>query len=306
LLFFIVANTLATAQVYHYMPLTYMDAEINPSVVLSDRYKAKQMIQHANSFSQTNPFSISRITLQKKLDRIFCGTALTLANVNQQNHTFNYAALSFAYRTILFDELYLRAGVTGKLIQNNAGPGYFDLFSFHPDENSGIKQFSGNFNYNFSITSSLERYYVSFSMLNHQPFAPTDSVLFPVYYQIQAGNLASLINRSLTNNVISFSYFSKKGNDGRMERNYYTNLFFEWKLSRKASMLFGGRTGYSSEKYFNFIPSICFLNSNFMVTVSYSFYTSQPVTTYFVPSFQTQLNLNLWSEKNSYQRGVYF
>lgn len=293
LLFCLAGNSLVSAQVYNYFPVSYSDPETNPSITTSDRHNNYLNLQHQNSFSSANPFSISRISYTKNLERIFCGTALTATNTNFGNHTYNHYALSFAYRNILFNSVYLRIGATYKLVQNNAN-GNFDYFIYSPSNDLNTKQLSGNVNMNIALASSLERYYFSFSALNLFPQPQNDSLsFFPKYYLFHAGNLASLFKRNKNNSEISFTVF-KRTMDSFQQWNFFLNAYFDKAISRKWGMLLGGRIGLAKSSYFQFIPTLSLYSRNFQASVQYSFFVADDIITpILIPTFQMNLNFKL-------------
>lgn len=303
LLFCVALNNFVSAQVYNYFPFSYYDAETNPTITVSERYDKVLNIQHQNSFSSANPFSISRIGFSKSIDRIFCGTALTVTNTNFRNTTYNQYALSFAYRNVLFNSVYVRAGITGKLVQNNSS-GYHDYFSHISSGDAALKKIGSNFNLNFAISSSMERYYLSFSALNFFPSVSTDSiVVFPKYYLIQAGNLLSLLRRT-DNSEISFTFFTKQNQNGN-QLNFFTNIQFDLKLNRSGGLLIGGKIGIAQNSFYQFIPSVSVYTQNLLASFQYSFFQKQnDYSSLLVSTYQLNLNIKLWSRKKSSH--VYF
>ncbi len=296
LLFCLAQNTFVSAQVYNYFPFSYYDAETNPTITVSERYDKVLNIQHQNSFSSANPFSISRIGFTKNLERIFCGTALTVTNTNFRNKTYNQMALSFAYRNVLFNSVFVRLGVTGKLIQNDS-PAYFDYFSTITSGDVIAKKISGNFNLNFSIATTMERYYLSFSALNLFPSAPIDSLaVFPKYYLMQAGNLLSLFKRT-DNSEISFTFFVKENQNGS-RLNAFTNIYYDLKLNRRSGLLIGGKIGMAQNSFYQFIPTLSWYTRNFLASFQYSFFQKlDDYPSLLVPTYQLNLNIKLWSRK---------
>jgi hypothetical protein len=294
----VAGNTFVSAQVYNYLPVSYSDPETNPTITVSDRYQNSLYFQHQNSFSSANPLSISRVSISRNLEKIFCGTALTLTNSNFKNHTYNQYAIGFAYRNVIFNSVYLRLGVTGKLVQNNASPGYYDYFSFTEAPTAITNQFNGNLNLAAALSSSHERYYCSFSALNVNLANKNDSLLlFPKYYVMHAGNLASFF-RSNRNSEISFTALVKKGNnDSANQWSLFMNAYYYMALSRSSGLLLGGRTGMISGSGYQFIPSVSLQKSNFMGSFLYSFFTTTNENTItYIPTFQINLNFMLWAD----------
>lgn len=293
-LFCLAGNTLVSAQVYNYLPVSYSDPETNPSITTSEGYHNHIHLQHQNSFSTTDPFSISRISFSRNLEKIFCGTAITLTNTNYRNHTYHHAALSFAYRNVLFNSVYLRAGASYKLIQNNSSPGAFDYFSFIPSSSTGFRKFSGNMNLNLAVASSYERYYFSFSALNFFVSGQNDSLtIFPKYYLMQAGNLASLFGKRKTNSEISFLFLNKQNQAGN-QNSFFMNLYWDKPISRKWGLLSGGRVGMSKNSFYQFIPTLSLYSKKLMASVQYSFFIKANDLPMLLPStFQMNLNLKL-------------
>lgn len=294
LLFSLAGNTLVSAQVYNYLPVSYSDPETNPSITTSDRYNNYISLQHQNSFSSVNPLSISRFSYAKNLEKIFCGTAITIANTNDRNHIYRHAALSFAYRNVLFNSVYLRVGASYKLIQLHSLSGTFDYFSFLPSVSTEQKKFTSNLNLNLAVASSYERYYFSFSALNFFASNQNDSLsLFPKYYLLQAGNLVSLFGGKKNNSEISFQLLNKQ-NQAENQNSFFMNLYWDKALSRKWSLLIGGRTGMSKNSFYQFIPTLSLYSKKLMASVQYSFFiTDNDLPMVFPSSFQMNLNFKL-------------
>jgi len=269
--------TSAYCQVYNYAPFNYFDIETNPSVLASENMNNRLQVYHQNAFLASQKFSYSNLKFSKYFESSFIGLGLSVNNtIMNDDINYNHIGIGAGYRNILFNKVYLKLGVTYKLVSTLAPAGSFDYFSFYPTDWHTQRNFNDNINLALSFSSSLDRYYLSLSALNVDlPWANTNpDIKYPSYYVINIGNLMSLFDK--INSEISYAGFSKYSEiNSKRTYSHYINLKFNYVATRNSSLNYGTRIGYAENDYFHLIPFVTFYQRKFAINASYNFHLNK-------------------------------
>ena len=273
----LINGTSSYCQVYNYVPFNYFDIETNPSVLASENMNNRLQVYHQNAFLASQKFSYSNLKFSKYFESSFIGLGLSLNNtIMNDDINYNHIGIGAGYRNILFNKVYLKLGLTYKLVSTLAPAGSFDYFSFYPADWHTKRNFNDNVNLSLSFSSSFDRYYLSISALNIDlPWTKTNTdIQFPSYYVINIGNLMSLWDKR--NEEISYAGFSKYSEIScKRTYNHYINFKFNYVLSRRSSFNYGTRIGYAENDYFHLIPFLTYYQDKFAITVSYNFHLNK-------------------------------
>jgi len=263
------------SQVYNYIPIHYNDFETNPSVLACELLDRRFQAIHNNSLFRHNAFALSSVKVSKYYEDIFCGLGFSLNNtiVGKQTN-YNHAAISGAYRNVLLNKIYVKVGASYKIINTNSFAGAFDYYSFKPSNTKKNAYISNNLNLSLSFASSMERYYMSFAVLNmNLPLTPKGKEIeFPRYYALNAGNLMSLFYRSSANDELSYSGFGKVGASNKLEFSHYVNLKFKFYVNRYSIIQYGIRMGGTQKDFYQFTPMLTYHRDRVLINMSYSFH----------------------------------
>ena len=264
-------------QVYNYIPINHNDIETNPSILASESMNSRIQILHQNTFSSINSFSFNSLRLSKYFESSFFGIGLSINNTNMDsNICYNHIGLGAGYRNVLFNKVYIKFGVTYKLIKTNSTLGNFEYYSFSSSSLNNKKKFKDNLNLALSFSSPNDRYYVSFGLLNFDLLwnETKNNIQFPTYYVINVGNLMSIFDKR--NSEISYTAFSKLSEkSNKTTYSHYMNFKFHIQLTRKAGLNYGSRIGFAENDYFHFIPFITYYRKKLVVNLSYSFHLNK-------------------------------
>lgn len=299
-LLFILVVSPVVGQVYNYIPIVHSDFETNPSILASSDLTINRVqLIHQNSFSASNPFSMSTLRISKYFKSSFTGIGLTLNNTNyRSNNGYNHVGLSMGYRNILFNTFFIKIGATYKLINTHSPVDVFD--GYLPISKDTLKnRFNSSLNLSFALSTNADRYYISFGLLNRQlPWdRAANSVQFPQYYVMNIGNLMSLFRKE--NSEISYTAFIKKSViDNSQTFSQYINLKWNLRFSRNTMIPYGARIGYAENSFYQISPFVGLYNYNHRLMISlsenvylqkHSFHTKYNST--------SQLNLNYFLDK---------
>lgn len=266
-------------QVYNYSPINYRDIETNPAIIASESKNNQIDFSHQNTFSTSNKFSSSSLKFSKYFKSVFSGLGLILNNTNMGDSIhYNYIGMSAGYRNVLFNKVYIKMGVTYKLISTNAPSGNFDYYSFTQSGINKQKNINTSINMALSISTLSDRYYVSIGSLNTNFIRDqtNNSIQFPNYYVFHLGNLLSLFDDSNRNSEISYTAFSKYSlTNTKIVYSHYIDLKFVLSITRSSSIKYGSRVGYAENQYVHLIPFCTYFTRSAALTISYDFYSDK-------------------------------
>ena len=298
---FILFSSDLTGQVYNLNPIGYYDFEVNPSALTSSELHKRYQLITANSFSVSNPVFTTNFRYSKSLFSSFSGLGVTLSHTSVGAESYSSTALSYGYRTVLFDELFLRLGGTYKFIYTDSHEGAFDYYSFMETPSKRSQAIHDNVNLSIALTSGYEEYYLSYSYLNSPlPWNLTDKeVLFPRYHLITAGDFLRFFSHK-PNLELSYTGLLKKSHGcNKLELSQYLNMKFKMDISRKLSLRYGGSVGLVDSKYFHFVPLIGYytnkLSVNFLYSIHFRNYDIPPE---FKPSGQLNIIYLIWKKNH--------
>lgn len=275
-------------QVYNYSPMSFDDIEINPSKLATKDIEMIQLIRQDNY----SDFSLNSIRYTKYIPSTFMGLGISFNNTNTNQQHYNHLGIGLGYRNIIANKVYIKIGAMYKVIQSNSTSGQFDYYSFVPSDTIRSNHINQKLNVSISLSSTLDRYFLSFSTLNIDLPSKSDvSSEFPSYYVWNVGNLVSLFNKRYSRSEISYSgnYKSYKLSD-KTSISHYILLMYGFNLNRKTSLSFGSRIGYAENSYYHLIPQISLITRKFKASLSLNtYFDKNTFHSTFKPS--TQINL---------------
>lgn len=293
--FLIGIDHILMAQVYNYYPLTQSDQETNPTVLNSERYRSHAQVIHLNSFDTQEAFSYSSIRVSGSTQTHIWGFGITASHTSIEKKSYEHYAFSVAYRNVLFNKILIKTGLSYKMINTHTPVNYLDNYTTTADSSAG-KPWQDNINIAFTLTNSLERYYLSFGILNiNTPWNNNTTYNFPQYYCIHAGNLMSFFDKDRGKEVSYDLVFQKSISDQRFHKIHYVNLKYLLKITRKNTLQIGLRTGYSVGRYIHLMPSItAYSDSRFSFSFAYQNYLSFKKGNYnYIPNYLFSINYKL-------------
>lgn len=240
------------------MPMSISNIETNPSYVASENSMFLTSVSHLNNFQETGRFSMNNLKISKYFENYFSGIGLNFSNTNiSDSIKYNHIGLSFAYRNILFNKVYVKFGIHYKLIGISAPQGNFTKYNFIAESNIVEKTNTQNLNLSLTFSSPLEEYYATVGFLNITPIWAKETNYFPQYNYIRIGNFWKLI-RSSSDNEISFLIYSQRYNFDIPTTSYYMTIYKQFIISRLSRFKIGGDIGYNSFHKFILKPSFIF------------------------------------------------
>lgn len=288
-------------QVYNLYPIGYYDFEVNPSALTSgDLHKRYQLIS-AGSFNGYNPIFTTNIRYSKLLFSSFSGVGVTLSHTSVGAESYSSTALSYGYRTVLFDELFLRLGATYKFIYTNSHEGAFDYYSFMETPSKRSQAIHDNVNLSIALTNGYGQYYLTYSYLNSPlPWNLSDKELFfPRYHLITAGNFLSFFTHEPIPELSYTGLLKKSHGSNKLELSQYLNMKFKTNYNRKISIRYGGSVGLVDSKYIHLVPLIGYytqkLSVNFLYSIHFKNYDIHPDYT---PSSQLNIIYLIWKKNH--------
>lgn len=267
-------NTQLHSQIYNTIPINYFDSETNPTILASENKINRLQFIHQNSFFTKNNFLYNSLRFSKCFESLFTGVGLSLnSTIVENNISYQHAGFSVGYRNVLFNKVYIKMGVTNKLIRIESPSGHFDYYSFQNTNQRREIFFRNNLNLALSFSTSNDRYFISLSSLNRKMNGSmlNDNIKFPTYYVINIGNLMSLLN--VQNSEISYTFFSKL-NHYTLNTTFsnYINCKLNKPISRKSSLQYGSRIGIEGNNYFHIIPFITYYTRKLAINIFYNFH----------------------------------
>lgn len=261
-------------QVYNYIPLNYRDFETNPSILASGNNDKTLQFIHQNAFATGNPIFLNSLRFTKYFESAFLGMGFSLNNTNSNdNINYYHFGLGIGYRNVLFNKLFIKLGATYKLVYSNSPSGEFDYYSFRITDSIYQKNFKDNLNLALSLSTTLDRYYISFGVQNIDlPWNLSKSdIQFPTYYVLNIGNLMSLFD-DLRSEISYTAFFKSSKITDTISFSQYINLKFHVKLNRHSGLNYGAKIGYAEYSYFHLIPVIKYYREKLAIDLSYNFH----------------------------------
>jgi len=282
-------NGVVYSQEYPYEINQYQDIEKNPTFTLNEVTNNTFEYFHNGFLPGTNKFNSDKISYKHYFESIFSGAGIFFSRC-QANDSVNYmyAGISVAYRNILFDKVYVKLGLAYKYIYNKSTNGIYDDHYFYTKDSSIAKNSYSNFNASIAFTSPSDYYFISAVICNVN--FNSEKSPFLVQYNINAGNLFSLLNAQ-RNNYCSITYLQNSTVDGKFySRGYFSTLYTTLIINRRTSIRIGVSGGYLQNKYYNISPLLFFVKKKFALSFSYQYFI--PYKTFVVPTkYIPQLNI---------------
>lgn len=219
------------------------------------------------------------------------GLGITLNNTNINNQYYNHLGFGLGYRNIIANKIYIKIGAMYKLIQSNSPVGHFDYYSFIPSDTINENHIDHKLNISFSLSSTLDRYFLSFSVLNLDlPNSPITSQ-FPSYYVWNAGNLVSIFNKGFSRSEISYSGNYKFYTlSDKTSISHYLMVKYGFNLNRRTSLEIGSRIGYAENSYYHIIPLVSLIRKKIKAGFSINTYFDKET---FKTKYNTSTQINL-------------
>lgn len=258
------------SQVYNYSPMSFDDIEINPSKLATKDIEMIQLIRQDN-FSD---FSLNSFRYTKYIPSTFMGLGISLNNTNINKIHYNHLGIGIGYRNIIANKVYIKIGAMYKVIQSNSTSGLFDYYSFVSSDTIRSNHINQKLNLSISLSSTLDRYFLSFSTLNIDLPSNSDvSSEFPSYYVWNVGNLVSLFKKHLSRSEISYSgNYKYNQHSDSVFISHYILLKYNFTLNRKTSLVFGSHIGSAENSYYHLIPQIGLVTRKFKANLSLNTY----------------------------------
>ncbi|MBU0487168.1 MAG: hypothetical protein KKD31_04355 [Bacteroidetes bacterium] len=269
-------------QTYNYLPFHYFDAETNPAMVASVNMNNRFEAFQSNNFSQSDGFSYSGVQYSKYFSSIFSGIGLGV-NYSDMGKSGNYlnTVLSFGYRNVILDEVYIRLGASYKLQSIHATPGFLDYHTVIENEPDKKYALQNNMNFSLALSSQKNEYYVSFSYLNSMfPWNTSEyDFSFPKYYLICIGDFMNLFDKKRAElNLISF--IKTSATSGKSTISEYISFSKDLRRHRrrrghKMEARIGGSIGFLENENIHFAPYFGLFNKKCFLRLGYSFHVDK-------------------------------
>lgn len=250
------------AQVYNYDPIRHHNIEANPSTMASGKSNFTANMIHQGSAYKSNSFYYDNFRMSYYNPNYYTGLGITINNTNVNDScSYRYVGIGAAYRTIIFNRVFVKFGGMYKIISATSPAGYFGYYSFTPLSDRQTKT-STRYNANLSTTfsSSQEKYYISFGILNFQPKATTnENSFFPHYYFVNVGDFAKWLH--IDNWELSYTAFTKQytGITKRSQASHYLTVLHDgFMFTRYSSLRYGTRIGWADDSCIHLNPSLTF------------------------------------------------
>lgn len=266
----------SSAQVYNFTPFSHYDRETSPSIFAARSQDNLFSATHRQNLLNEGNYYQSNFTYSKYLPGAFSGVGITL-NTTKLNDSvsYNYAGIGGAYRTVVFNKVYLKVGAMYKYIDVNAPSGLMDHYDFIPQDSFAAAGSVQNVNLGFSLSSPGDNYHLSFSMLNRPvPWAEKqDFEPFPRYFVLNAGDFYTLFTQRKNVSIKTVAFYQTNSSYGNSPWSFYLDGYATVaKLSRKSTLFIGGRYGYAEDRFFHFTPNISYYRSSYSsMTIRFSY-----------------------------------
>lgn len=296
-IFIFLTSKMLSGQVYNYFPLHYNDFETNPASLVNDMRHDRLQLYHNQSYATSDPFLHSSLRWSKFLESSFTGIGLGLNHTQQNRKSYSHLTVAGAYRNILFNSLYIKFGAAYKLnaLYSSQG-GYYDNFFFQSDSSSTAQLTSHNVNISLSLSSTYDRYYISFSRLNNPlPFLKDKNEVFPVNYVMNAGNLMSLFDRN-NQSELSWTLLARplSDNNKSLSLTNYLNVRLGIFRARSYILQMGSRLGYDNAGFLHLAPGLIYHSDLISVSLTQNVYpTIKGFSARYTPNSSINLIYNL-------------
>lgn len=255
-------TVLLQAQVYNQEHLSHFNTERNPSYCAFS--------EMSNSVGNNNSVFIHKEKLATEyslrvnhyFSRFFAGAGLVAGTAKMDDtSTYSYAGLALGYRNVLFDAVYIRAGVCVKYLTFDAGTEYYPGYEYGPAQSSTGLNNLINLNLVFSVSSPSDNLHCSFGVLNYVPGgSEEDRKVFPMQQFVNIGNITRLFfeDKSLAYRWF-FSAYRNTLTDGEFGRpGYGTTLLKYFRVNRNTSFFAGIGGGLREERYISLGPQFMY------------------------------------------------
>ncbi len=244
------------AQVYPYQPIDYFNTESNPSALADKKTDLLLSFNHAGIPVNQNEFRQYSGSFSKYFEGLFLGTGVYGGKVTLNDSiNYQYGGIGVGYRTVIFNSIFLKLGANIKHLQLAHYSGQHSYYQFdHTAENSPVRN-ENNLNISLSVTLPSDALYFNIGILNiplHQIHSSFES-----YQYVSLGNLLRLIDKN-TSSEISYTAINTGNVLALDQTSHYLNMTFGAKVSRKASIMLGGRYGWANQENFHCTPMIGF------------------------------------------------
>jgi len=257
----LITVSVLNAQVYDHDPIRHSNFEINPAYMANGRATVTSNFVHRGSAWSSNKFFYDACRISFYNRNYFTGLGLTVNNTNiNDSAAYRYAGIGAAYRVVMFNKIYVKAGLLYKLMSYKSAPGNFGYYSFKRVNDGEIKnKTNDNTNVSIAFSSVEDKYYISAGILNYQPWRTLDTnFAFPQYYFVNAGDLGKIMK--LSNWEITYTAFTKKYPGGNYFpfSQYVTIIYRGFHLTRYSDIGYGSRVGWSGENYIHANPVLSY------------------------------------------------
>jgi hypothetical protein len=251
-------------QIYNYEPINHFNFETNPAILASDRFEQLVKVRHYGApLLSSNQFSETSIKASKYLNRFFTGAGISLTHTQQNDSIrYNQLAAGLAYRNVIFDKVYIKAGLLYKVLDVKAPNGFFTNYDFSALDGQLENSVHQNVNWSVSIASPSDFFHVSFGRLNAAlPWGDDASTYFPIYDFINVGDFLKGVFPDRKMELMYTAFRKKYSGLNYTPWSHYIMFSKQHRLTRKISMKTGFRAGIADEAYYHFNPFIAFFNS---------------------------------------------
>jgi hypothetical protein len=257
-------TNLVAGQVYDDDPIRHNNFETNPAYLANGKSTINANFVHGGSGWPSKSFYYDACRVSFYNRNYFTGLGVTLNNTHvSDSAAYRYIGIGGAYRIVMFNKVYTKIGLLYKAMSYRTSPGYFGYHSFSRINDGPVKnKWNDNLNVSLAFSSANDRFYISASLLNFQPWRTLDTNFsFPQYYVLNAGDLGKIMR--LLSWEITYTTFAQKyagGNILSMSQ-YLTILYSGFNLTRHSKIRYGARLGWADEKYIHVNPILSYYKS---------------------------------------------
>lgn len=252
------------AQVYNYEPVRLSNTETNPSYLASDKSGRLFSYQHNGSAYDPHHFYQDAIRCNYYNPSFFTGFGLVASHTHVgDSASYTTLGAGLAYRTVLFNKVFLRLGAMYKQTWYQGYGGKLTYYHFVSlAESAPVRKSMGNANLSFSMSSPGDKYFIAAGLLNYRlPSFKADTLLqLPSYAFITVGDFWKILGNSRTNNELSYTCILKRypGQSSLQLSHYMNTVFRLLQLSRIQQFRVGLRIGITDDRYLQYTPALSY------------------------------------------------